>query len=185
MEIEIEVSQHETFLDKTDTPKGSAGPEQVLGPMVVSNTAPETFKGYITDDSFFERKDPNSIPVRLQEMEEKLETFYDLFGDRADNTSFKILQRFGMDVVEKGLLTQYIDYLKGLHEEIRGDNFPKASFLKARDHYVEALKNSQPVYHRVRRSVLQRMLVINKCLGVSINPEKVLLSSYFLRRKDV
>ena len=47
-----------------------------------------------------------------------------------------------MDVVEKGLLTQFIDYLKGLHEEINGSNFPKASFLKARDHYVEALKNS-------------------------------------------
>ena len=29
------------------------------------------------------------------------------------------------------------------------------------------------------------MLVINKCLGVSINPEKVLLSSYYLRRKHV
>ena len=88
MEIEIEVSQHEAFLDKTDTPKSQ---EQAHGAMVASNTGPETFKGYITDDSFFERKDPNSIPVRLQEMEEKLETFYDLLGDRADNTSFKIL----------------------------------------------------------------------------------------------
>lgn len=72
-----------------------------------------------------------------------------------------------------------MDYLKGLYEEILGNNLPKASFLKARDHYVEALKNSQPVNHRVRRSVLQRMLVINKCLGVSFSPEKVLLSSYY------
>ena len=94
-------------------------------------------------------------------------------------------QRFGMDIIEKGLLVQYIDYLKGLHHEIQGNNFPKASFLKARDHYVEALKNSQLVNHRIRRSVLQRMLVINKCLGISVEPEKVLLSAYYLRRKHV
>lgn len=131
--------------------------------------------------TLFRRQTLMNIAQRLNIVMGRTSKFYDHIRS-AKQASY---ERYGMDIIQPGLLQQHLHYLRGLQCEMQENNQ-----AIAKKHYLNALtlmdeSFSPPVNHRIRKETLQRLLDINTFLGVSVNPERVLLSSYVINQKHV
>ena len=90
-------------------------------------------------------------------------------------------ERFGLQLFRKDHLMQYLNYLKGLQNEIElGD------FYGAKKFYIKSLTDTVYVNHRIRKDTLLRLMAINRRIGFpKESPEKTLVSRYYIKQKYV
>ena len=71
--------------------------------------------------------------------------------------------------------------MKGLQLELElGD------FYGAKKQYIESLTKTVNVNHKIRKQTLERLISINKKMGVpKESPEKTLISRYYIKEKYV